>query len=194
MYKTLTSFTSKVTSTESDAVHVGNSKTISVQAVYTNDTPAAKTFVDADVTVGSDTITIATHGFTTGLVGRLTTTGVLPAGLALATDYYIISVDANTIKLANSYANALAGTAVDITAAAGGGTHTFTATTLSVTIKLQSTVDGKNWADISGKTVAVTGAGSTIFALTDFAEPTFRIVLLHTSGVISVTTSAFIKL
>ena len=44
-----------------------------------------------------------------------------------ATDYYITKTDNDTIKFALSLALALAGTAVDITAAAGGGTHTVSA-------------------------------------------------------------------
>lgn len=54
---------------------------------------------------------------------QLTTTTTLPAGLSLATDYYIIKITDTTIKFATSYANAVAGTAVDITSA-GTGTHT----------------------------------------------------------------------
>jgi hypothetical protein len=54
---------------------------------------------------------------------QLTTSGTLPAGLSLATDYYVIKVSDTTIKLATSYANAVAGTAVNITDA-GTGTHT----------------------------------------------------------------------
>ena len=54
---------------------------------------------------------------------RLTTTTTLPAGLALATDYYVIKVTDSTFKLATSYANAIAGTAINITDA-GTGTHT----------------------------------------------------------------------
>lgn len=58
---------------------------------------------------------------------RLTTTGTLPAGLALATDYYAIKTGKGTLKAASSHANALAGTAVNITDA-GSGTHTITRT------------------------------------------------------------------
>lgn len=54
---------------------------------------------------------------------RLTTTTTLPAPLALATDYYVIKVSDTTFKLATSYANAIAGTAIDITTT-GTGTHT----------------------------------------------------------------------
>lgn len=54
---------------------------------------------------------------------QLTTSGTLPTGLSLATDYYVIKVTDTTCKFATSYANAVAGTAVDITGA-GSGTHT----------------------------------------------------------------------
>jgi hypothetical protein len=54
---------------------------------------------------------------------RLTTTVTLPAGLATATDYYVIKLTDTTCKLASSYANAVAGTAINITDA-GTGTHT----------------------------------------------------------------------
>lgn len=83
-------------------------------------------FVDGDVTVGSDSIAETAHGFQTGDKVQLTTSGVLPAGLALLTDYFVIRVDANNIKLASSAKNAEDNIPVDITAAAGGGNHTIT--------------------------------------------------------------------
>lgn len=77
---------------------------------------------------GTDIITMTSVANlpTNILVGtrvRLTTTTTLPAGLALATDYYVIKVTDLTFKLATSYANAIAGTAINITDA-GTGTHT----------------------------------------------------------------------
>lgn len=88
------------------------------------DTPTilSGTFVDGDVNAGTDTITDAAHGLTNGTQIKLTTTGVLPAGLALSTIYYIVSATADTFKVALTFG----GAAVDITAAAGGGTHTWT--------------------------------------------------------------------
>lgn len=84
-----------------------------------------RTFVDGDVNTGTDAITETSHTLLTGYGPyRLTTSGTVPAGLATGTDYWIIKVDANSFKFASSYANAIAGIAVDITAAAGGGTHT----------------------------------------------------------------------
>jgi len=60
----------------------------------------------------------------TGTRIRLTTSGTLPAPLATATDYYVIAqTNMLGIQLATSYANAIAGTAIDITTT-GTGTHT----------------------------------------------------------------------
>lgn len=64
----------------------------------------------------------------TGDRGQATTTGTLPAGLSLATDYFVIVTQrraAGQIQVATTYANAIAGTAIDLTDA-GSGTHTFT--------------------------------------------------------------------
>lgn len=57
---------------------------------------------------------------------NILTTGTAPAGLSTGTDYYVIPyqrTDTVRIKLASSYANAMAGVAIDITDI-GGGTHT----------------------------------------------------------------------
>lgn len=80
-------------------------------------------FVDGDVTVGTDSIAESAHGLETGDIVQLTSSGTLPAGLALVTNYYVIRSDANNFKLAASLSDAEDGSAVDITAAAGGGTH-----------------------------------------------------------------------
>lgn len=88
--------------------------------------PIAKTFVDGDVTVGTDNIEITGHEFLTGDAVVLTTSGTLPTGLSLATTYYVIRIDDDNFKLAASADDADAGTPVDITAASGGGTHTVT--------------------------------------------------------------------
>ena len=167
---------------------------VSLQAVYTDATPAAKTFVDANVTVAADTVTITAHGYTTGLKGQLTTTGTLPAGLATSTNYWLVVVNANTIGFATSLANAVAGTKIDITAAAGGGTHTFTATALSTTgnvVKLQASNDSVNFADISGDTVTITAGGNTVW---DLGRPGYRVVrILSTPSTGSITLTVAIN-
>ena len=51
---------------------------------------------------------------------RTSAGGTLPAPILSTDDLYIIRVDANTVKLATSSANALAGTAIDLTTAGSG--------------------------------------------------------------------------
>lgn len=68
----------------------------------------------------TEVCTLASHGYTTGQVVRLTTTSALPAPLAVDTNYYIINLTANTFSLATTYHNAVDGTAIDITSAGTG--------------------------------------------------------------------------
>lgn len=80
-------------------------------------------FVDGNVITGLDTIYLPSHPFSDDDVVRLATSGTLPEGLSTATNYYVVKVDANNIKFSTT---AGGGSVVDITAAAGGGTHTVT--------------------------------------------------------------------
>lgn len=73
---------------------------------------------------GTDVITY-TNDWSPFTKVRFTTTGTLPAGLALNTDYWLIRASTTTATVASSYINALAGTFVDITDT-GTGTHTLT--------------------------------------------------------------------
>lgn len=66
-----------------------------------------------------------TNDFTSGTKVRFTTSGTLPTGLALNTDYWIVRVSSTTARVATSYANYVAGTVVAYTDA-GSGTHTMT--------------------------------------------------------------------
>lgn len=81
---------------------------------------------------GTFTVTIATpavftktsHGLITGSKIRLTTTGALPTGLAINTDYFVVYLTANTFGLASSLANAVAETPTRInTSGTQSGTH-----------------------------------------------------------------------
>lgn len=58
---------------------------------------------------------------------RFTTTGGLPAGLALATDYWIIVDGVNTVRVASSRHNAIIATPVALSSD-GTGTHTIAST------------------------------------------------------------------
>jgi hypothetical protein len=107
-------------------------------------------FIDGDVSVASDVITEIAHGMYTGDRVQLSTTGVLPSPLAAATDYWVIRFNNNGIQLATSAANAHAGTFIDITSAAGGGTHTVTPLMNIDTTATSFTV----YADASGFSLA----------------------------------------
>jgi hypothetical protein len=98
---------------------VTTTTTITSQAM-TNTLTAFSTFT---ANAGTDVCTHTNINLFPYTRVRLTTTTTLPAGLSLATDYYVIKVSDLTCKLATSYANAVAGTAIDITDA-GTGTHT----------------------------------------------------------------------
>lgn len=77
-----------------------------------------------EVVAASDAITLTAHGLTTGTKVNYTDGGGTQiVGLVDTTDYYVIKVDANTIKLATTAANAYAGTAIAI-ADGVGAAHT----------------------------------------------------------------------
>lgn len=90
-----------------------------------------KTFGVNDVDITLDTIRVVSHGYSVGDALGATTSGSLPTGLSVDTAYYVIDVDASTIKLATSRANAFAGTAIDLTAV-GSGTQTLTKNAIGV--------------------------------------------------------------
>ena len=77
----------------------------------------------ADPVTDQLTVTANTLNFQTGVPFTVITTGVLPAPLNATTTYFAIHVDNTHIKVATSYANAIAGTAINITTA-GSGTNT----------------------------------------------------------------------
>lgn len=81
---------------------------------------------DVEVVAASDAITVTAHKFVTG--ERVTYAdggGTQVVGLTDGTDYYVINASANTIKLATTAANALAGTAIAISDGVGAA-HTLT--------------------------------------------------------------------
>lgn len=106
-----------------------------------------KVFASTAVNTGNSTVTITAHGMVTGLLGQMTTSGALPTGLSLATNYYIIVIDANTVAFASSLNNANAGTKITLSAQ-GSGNDTFTPTALAgATATWQVSNDNLNWAN-----------------------------------------------
>jgi hypothetical protein len=98
---------------------------------------AAANVCDEQVTVTADprAFTVTTSQDTLNFTGarkwglgdivQVTTTGTLPSPLVAATDYYVAPYLVNSLRVATTLANALAGIVIDITTT-GSGTHTVT--------------------------------------------------------------------
>ena len=102
----------------------------------------AKTFdgTAGGVTVGTDSITVTAHGFSTGdKVTYSNGGGTSITGLTSGNDYFVIVVNANTVKLASSFALAKAGTAIDLTVVGVGTSHSLTP---KITGKFNSSTGG----------------------------------------------------
>ena len=108
------------------------------------------TFGSSDIDTSADTITAREHRFVTGQ--RVTYGnggGTDPTGLSNGTVYYIIVEDRHTFKLATNASNAVAGTAIDITAAGAGAAHTINVAFDGVNTKFKATHTNGTKADIS---------------------------------------------
>ncbi len=124
-------------------------------------TPGTSSKVDTTL----DTATITAHGQSTGSKVTASTGGALPTGIT-ATTYWLIVLDANTVQFASSLANAVAGTAIDLTTP-GYGTQTLTPVSLSNVVKVQmsnSPTASGTWYDVPGTTVTITGASNTFWS------------------------------
>lgn len=85
-------------------------------ATVANAYETVATIATADVSTGDDEITETAHKFVTGQkVTYANGGGTDMTGLTNNTDYFVIKTGANTFKLATTYANAVAGTAINIT-------------------------------------------------------------------------------
>lgn len=105
--------------------------TVNFSSTYFNTTGTVSA-----VNTGADSFTINNHGFNTGERVYISSTGLVPGGVSADVQYFVIDIDANTIQLATSAANAAGGTQIDITST---GTGTIT---IAHTLYLQASVNG----------------------------------------------------
>lgn len=171
----------------SDAISLDGVQVFSAECVVDVNTPVAATFT-ADA--ATDIMTAAASGFTTGLKGQASNSGgALPTGLSGSTDYFVIVVTANTFKLATSLANALAGTAINITTN-GTGTQTFTPTSIAGgTVKLQKSntpTDANSWVD-EGSATNITADSYNFLEKVDPSAKAMRVAYTMTAGSLSAT-------
>jgi hypothetical protein len=124
------------------------------RAVYslyvTTDAWVAQGIADTVVTAtaATDTFTAgASHNLATGMLIQMTAGTSLPTGLSATTNYWVIVTSPTTFKLATTRANALAGTAIDITDA---GVGTLTVITIATTGVGSTPIAAKTSVEIDG--------------------------------------------
>lgn len=141
------------------------------------------TFAAADVNTGTDVITVPTNTeLQTGQVIQLTTTGTLPTGLSLATDYYIVRLTATTIQLASSLLNSLYDTPVVINiTGAGSGTNTITQTLTN------NSLGAKGGEETSHNALGADAYAQAFFH--DAAGNSFVDAVIQTAGVTAYTSN-----
>ena len=124
------------------------------------------------VSVADDTFTFYEHRFITGQRFTYSTTGSTVGGLTSGTAYYIIKNDQNTIKVATSYANALIGTAINISALGTGTTHTINVAFDGINTKFKATYTNGTKALITRAAQLQLSINGVIQQPQDTASPT----------------------
>lgn len=183
-----------VTTDYSDTIDLENAESLNIQAVLDVDTPSAVVCASAtDINATTNLFTNTAHGLTTGLKVQVTTSTTLPTGISTLTNYFIVKVDANTFKLSDTLAHAVAGTNLIDISDVGTGNQTFTPVALAGgSIELQKSNDGSNWL-IEGSATNVT-ADASVFLEKD--RPGFRfarVKLTLTAGRISAVYNIAVK-
>lgn len=109
---------------------------------------AAGTVGNFTANASTDLLTSTAHGLLIGETVRFTTSGTLPAGLSLATNYYVIAdgLAANTFKV-SATPN---GSSVDITTT-GTGTHTVSLGLGQILIPEITDETSHDWEDFTGR-------------------------------------------
>jgi hypothetical protein len=154
----------------------------SVEVLVAEDTAG----VDSTVDVTANTIKIVGHTFATGLKGQVTKSGAaFPGAILGTTDYFAIVLDEDTIQLAVSHANALAGTALNITdQGTNATTFTFTPTALAGSkIELWEVNDlADTWNVIASSSTNITTTGNMIKVYTGFESRYLKAIFTSTAG------------
>lgn len=141
--------------------------------------------VASEVNVDDSEIIIPSHGFPLGFKVRLTTTGTLPAPFLVATDYFVIPLDASTIQLAASLADAIAEIPIAIVdQGSDEAVNTATGVALAgASITFKKSNDRTNWENIQAAT-AITIDGSVLLSQPNVSYRYFKAVKALTAGVV----------
>ncbi len=135
--------------TNGDSATQGPVKPFGVETMIIAGTDS-NTIATSAVTTGTDSITITDHGYVTGQ--KLTYddgSSTAITGLVDDTDYYVIKIDNDTIKLASTYADAVAGTNLTIS---GTGNNAQTLTNSNDTFTLAISGGSPTTLDVADDT------------------------------------------
>ena len=123
---------------------------------------------DSDVvSISGNTLTFNNHRFVTGQKVTYNDGGGTAIGGLSDGSYFIIKVDQSTIKLASSASNAAAGTAINLTSGAAGGSHTLNIAQDGVNTKFKATYNNGTKAKISRAAQITLSINGVIQAPTD---------------------------
>lgn len=160
--------------------------------------PAAVDVPDTAISDTADTFTKAGHGLKTGMCVRVSTDGLaLPSPLAAGTDYWVIRIDNDVVKLALTYADATAATAVPIDLTDTGSaaaTVTLTPQTNAGTVVIERAINPTNkTSSLTWKTLQtynlVTDTSPKTYAVTDNPYSWIRVTWSVTKGALSTNTA-----
>lgn len=105
--------------------------------------------VNSDVNTTDDEITVAAHGFVEGLIVRVESDGTPPAPLMFTTNYFVIVVDANTVKLAETLEDAFEGIPIDLSdEGSNGALNNLSPEGLEGSVRLSKSNDGEHWIEV----------------------------------------------
>ena len=153
-------------------------------------TPAAIEFSDID-TVGGKVFRL-NHGYANGLKVRLTTTGTLPTGLELNTDYYVSNQNSFGFELNDTKSGVLLGEYIEFIG--GTGTHTITPQVYgSTSIKMEATVDNENYAEVSNSLIQSTQNENVMLEINNPLYRSCRLCVYVDSGQTTITIKVLLK-
>lgn len=140
---------------------------------------------DMGYAIGSANITIPSHGFTVGLPVLYTEASGFPiAPLVDQTTYFIIPVDANTVKLATTAAYAVAGTPFEVISGSNSPSNIYTLDPLAITgistFTWMVSNDGLSYSALSGADVVAFATPFTAAVKTwDLGDINYRYLKLE---------------
>lgn len=132
------------------------------------------------VDIEQDTLFVESHGFVTGTklsysAGNL---GTAIGGLADNTDYYVVVVNQDYIRLATSLENALSGIKIAFTNFGSGVAHEFTSN------QLNGSIVGSGSVSVEAASVLVDGVGTSFSKILKVGDP-FTLYPPNTTSVIN---------